>query len=129
MNYLEAAALSSSFRTSSRPKKPLEVVIAGAGGFRITISVRKDLQTLYICKLYCPMILILSNRVVLSFFKLPLYGYLVSHFSSVAFANFSSCFYQANRCDSLFIVALLCEMLCQAFTFPLNDIVYTFAGW
>ncbi|KAI5679526.1 hypothetical protein M9H77_00753 [Catharanthus roseus] len=31
VNYLEAAALSSSFRTSSRPKKPLEVVIAGAG--------------------------------------------------------------------------------------------------
>ncbi|XP_051147685.1 15-cis-phytoene desaturase, chloroplastic/chromoplastic [Andrographis paniculata] len=31
INYLEAAQLSSSFRTASRPKKPLEVVIAGAG--------------------------------------------------------------------------------------------------
>lgn len=31
VNYLEAAALSSSFRASSRPNKPLEVVIAGAG--------------------------------------------------------------------------------------------------
>ncbi|KAL3655455.1 hypothetical protein CASFOL_001241 [Castilleja foliolosa] len=30
-NYLEAAFLSSSFRTSPRPNKPLEVVIAGAG--------------------------------------------------------------------------------------------------
>lgn len=31
VNYLEAAYLSSTFRTSSRPTKPLEVVIAGAG--------------------------------------------------------------------------------------------------
>lgn len=31
VNYLEAAQLSSSFRSSPRPKKPLEVVIAGAG--------------------------------------------------------------------------------------------------
>ncbi|KAL3618181.1 hypothetical protein CASFOL_038502 [Castilleja foliolosa] len=31
VNYLEAAFLSSSFRTSPRPNKPLEVVIAGAG--------------------------------------------------------------------------------------------------
>ncbi|KAL6537365.1 hypothetical protein OROMI_025899 [Orobanche minor] len=31
VNYLEAAYLSSSFRTSPRPNKPLEVVIAGAG--------------------------------------------------------------------------------------------------
>lgn len=33
VNYLEAALLSSSFRTSSRPTKPLEIVIAGAGDF------------------------------------------------------------------------------------------------
>ncbi|CAI9114532.1 OLC1v1015280C2 [Oldenlandia corymbosa var. corymbosa] len=31
VNFLEAAYLSSSFRTAPRPKKPLEVVIAGAG--------------------------------------------------------------------------------------------------
>nr|AHV90407.1 phytoene desaturase protein [Sesamum indicum] len=31
VNYLEAASLSSSFRNSPRPNKPLEVVIAGAG--------------------------------------------------------------------------------------------------
>lgn len=31
VNFLEAAYLSSSFRTSSRPTKPLKVVIAGAG--------------------------------------------------------------------------------------------------
>nr|ALE33745.1 phytoene desaturase 1 [Erythranthe lewisii] len=31
VNYLEAALLSSSFRNTSRPNKPLEVVIAGAG--------------------------------------------------------------------------------------------------
>ncbi|KAJ7979138.1 Phytoene desaturase [Quillaja saponaria] len=31
VNFLEAAYLSSSFRSSSRPSKPLEVVIAGAG--------------------------------------------------------------------------------------------------
>ncbi|KAF8412045.1 hypothetical protein HHK36_004605 [Tetracentron sinense] len=30
-NFLEAAYLSSSFRTSSRPNKPLEIIIAGAG--------------------------------------------------------------------------------------------------
>ena len=32
VNFLEAAYLSSSFRTSPLPSKPLEVVIAGAGG-------------------------------------------------------------------------------------------------
>ena len=32
-NFLEAAYLSSSFRTSPRPSKPLKVVIAGAGDF------------------------------------------------------------------------------------------------
>ncbi|KAJ0043574.1 hypothetical protein Pint_17801 [Pistacia integerrima] len=31
-NFLEAAYLSSSFRASPRPTKPLKVVIAGAGG-------------------------------------------------------------------------------------------------
>lgn len=31
VNFLEAAYLSSSFRTSPRPSKPLEIVIAGAG--------------------------------------------------------------------------------------------------
>lgn len=31
VNFLEAAYLSSSFRTAPRPNKPLEVVIAGAG--------------------------------------------------------------------------------------------------
>lgn len=31
VNFLEAAALSSSFRGSPRPAKPLKVVIAGAG--------------------------------------------------------------------------------------------------
>lgn len=31
VNFLEAAALSSSFRSSARPAKPLKVVIAGAG--------------------------------------------------------------------------------------------------
>jgi 15-cis-phytoene desaturase len=31
VNFLEAAYLSSSFRTSPRPTKPLKVVIAGAG--------------------------------------------------------------------------------------------------
>ena len=30
-NFLEAAYLSSTFRNSPRPQKPLEVVIAGAG--------------------------------------------------------------------------------------------------
>lgn len=30
-NFLEAAKLSSSFRASARPPKPLKVVIAGAG--------------------------------------------------------------------------------------------------
>jgi hypothetical protein len=31
INYLEAGQLSSSFRSSERPSKPLQVVIAGAG--------------------------------------------------------------------------------------------------
>ena len=31
VNFLEAASLSASFRTSARPAKPLKVVIAGAG--------------------------------------------------------------------------------------------------
>jgi hypothetical protein len=31
VNFLEAALLSSSFRSSPRPAKPLNVVIAGAG--------------------------------------------------------------------------------------------------
>ena len=33
VNFLEAAYLSSTFRASSRPTKPLEVVIAGAGNY------------------------------------------------------------------------------------------------
>lgn len=33
VNYLEAAYLSSSFRTSPRPDKPLKVIIAGAGKY------------------------------------------------------------------------------------------------
>jgi 15-cis-phytoene desaturase len=31
INYLEAGQLSSSFRSSERPSKPLQIVIAGAG--------------------------------------------------------------------------------------------------
>lgn len=31
VNFLEAASLSASFRSSPRPAKPLKVVIAGAG--------------------------------------------------------------------------------------------------
>lgn len=33
VNYLEAAYISSSFRSSPRPDKPLKVVIAGAGKY------------------------------------------------------------------------------------------------
>jgi len=33
VNFLEAAYLSSTFRNSPRPQKPLEVVVAGAGGW------------------------------------------------------------------------------------------------
>lgn len=35
VNFLEAAYLSSTFRASSRPTKPLEVIIAGAGNERL----------------------------------------------------------------------------------------------
>ena len=31
VNFIEAASLSASFRTSKRPSKPLKIVIAGAG--------------------------------------------------------------------------------------------------
>lgn len=46
VNFLEAAFLSSSFRTSSRPTKPLKVVIAGAGDCdrQLVIIVQKTFE-------------------------------------------------------------------------------------
>ena len=38
VNFLEAALLSSSFRSSPRPSKPLKVVIAGAGDETLSFS-------------------------------------------------------------------------------------------
>jgi hypothetical protein len=46
VNFLEAALLSSSFRSSPRPSKPLKVVIAGAGDD--TLSFFLDEKTLWV---------------------------------------------------------------------------------
>lgn len=49
-NFLEAAYLSSTFRNSPRPQKPLEVVIAGAGEWNdpFTRSVDHNLVQLFV---------------------------------------------------------------------------------
>jgi hypothetical protein len=46
VNFLEAALLSSSFRSSPRPSKPLKVVIAGAGDETLSLSL--DEKTLWV---------------------------------------------------------------------------------
>jgi hypothetical protein len=46
VNFLEVALLSSSFRSSLRPSKPLKVVIAGAGDE--TLSFFLDEKTLWV---------------------------------------------------------------------------------
>jgi hypothetical protein len=46
VNFLEAALLSSSFRSSLRPSKPLKVVIAGAGDETLSFSL--DEKTLWV---------------------------------------------------------------------------------
>jgi len=49
INYLEAGQLSSFFRNSERPSKPLQVVIAGAGLTEFVINVSTDV--IFLCKL------------------------------------------------------------------------------
>ena len=46
VNFLEVALLSSSFRSSPRPSKPLKVVIAGAGDETLSFSL--DEKTLWV---------------------------------------------------------------------------------
>ena len=46
VNFLEVALLSSSFRSSPRPSKPLKVVIAGAGDETLSLSL--DEKTLWV---------------------------------------------------------------------------------
>jgi hypothetical protein len=47
VNYLEAASLSSSFCTSPRPSKALEVVIAGAGRNIMFFRIENYLKAVY----------------------------------------------------------------------------------
>lgn len=81
MNYLEAASLSSSFRSSPRPSKPLKVVVAGAGGNSYssnmfpTVSVRKlFVEAAVDLSILLPYLLLLTKRTVLSFFIYSLHA-------------------------------------------------------